>query len=112
MGFIFPLVFFCCNVRGDRHTEFRRRPSVRALRIPPFHLTINQKLSLLIVFCVCLPLFFTGWSWYRASTDAIEQSAIESNERILQQTSEYLDLYFTNLENSVYPFLNHAHIMR
>lgn len=85
---------------------------MRALRIPPFHLTINQKLSLLIVFCVCLPLFFTGWSWYRASTDAIEQSAIESNERILQQTSEYLDLYFTNLENSVYPFLNHAHIMR
>ncbi|WP_372635295.1 histidine kinase [Cohnella sp.] len=85
---------------------------MKAPGLPNIHPTINQKLSLLIIFCICLPLFLTGWSWYRSSTAVIEQSAIESNMRILEQTNEYLDLYFSNLENSIYPFLNHPQITR
>ncbi|MDG0814054.1 sensor histidine kinase [Cohnella rhizosphaerae] len=71
-------------------------------------LTIHQRLLMLIVCFICFPVLVIGWSWYRSSTETIEQSAIEANQRIIEQTNDYLDLYVTNLANSTYPFLNNA----
>lgn len=112
MSFYLQLVFFCYNVITLRHSPGRGpgiMPTGQLLRSP---LTINQKLFLLIIFCICVPFLAMGWSWYRSSTDTIEQSAIDTNKRIIEQTNSYLDLYFSNLENSTYPFLNHPQIQQ
>ncbi|GGD50195.1 cache domain-containing sensor histidine kinase [Paenibacillus nasutitermitis] len=71
-------------------------------------ISINQRLLILIVFFICFPFFIIGWSWYRSSTETIEQNAIQTNKRIIEQTNEYLDLYLSNLANSTYPFVNNA----
>lgn len=75
-------------------------------------LTIRQRLLALIVFFICFPLLLIGWSWYRSSTETIEQSAIQANTRLIRQTNDYLDLYLTNLANSTYPFSNNALVQR
>ena len=75
-------------------------------------LSINKRLMLLIVFCIGIPVFMMGWLWYTSSTGTIEQSAIDTNKRIIEQTNEYLDLYISNLENSTYPFVNHPQIQQ
>lgn len=74
--------------------------------------SINKRLMLLIVFCIGIPVFMMGWLWYTSSTGTIEQSAIDTNKRIIEQTNEYLDLYISNLENSTYPFVNHPQIQQ
>jgi len=75
-------------------------------------LTIRQRLLALIVFFICFPLLLIGWSWYRSSTETIEQSAIQANTRLIQQTNDYLDLYLTNLANSTYPFSNNSLVQK
>ncbi|WP_246469431.1 sensor histidine kinase [Cohnella nanjingensis] len=75
-------------------------------------MTIRQRLLALIVFFICFPLLLIGWSWYRSSTETIEQSAIQANTRLIQQTNDYLDLYLTNLANSTYPFSNNSLVQK
>lgn len=75
-------------------------------------LSINKRLMLLIVFCIGIPVFMMGWLWYTSSTGTIEQSSIDTNKRIIEQTNKYLDLYISNLENSTYPFVNHPQIQQ
>ncbi|SDX80210.1 sensor histidine kinase [Paenibacillus sp. PDC88] len=73
-------------------------------------LSINKRLIAISLIFVCLPVIILGSYWYNASTRTIEESAIASNERIVTQTSEYLNLYISNLETSTYPFLSNPHI--
>ncbi|CAM3723063.1 sensor histidine kinase [Marinicrinis lubricantis] len=75
-------------------------------------LTIKQRLFLIIVCLVCLPSFVLGWIWYKASTETIEQSAIESNLKLIEQTSDFLDLYMSNLEVSTSPYVTNPHVQQ
>ncbi|MFD0712055.1 sensor histidine kinase [Paenibacillus sp. GCM10027626] len=75
-------------------------------------LSINQRLIMIIIFFICIPFFALGWLWYKSSTATIERTAIDTNKRIIEQTNEYLDLYFSNLENSTYPFVNNPQIQQ
>ncbi|MFD3274504.1 sensor histidine kinase [Paenibacillus dendritiformis] len=74
--------------------------------------SISHRLLFIILFVICLPIAIAGWLGYKSSTETIEQSAIETNQRIIEQTSDYLDLYISNLENSTYPFANNLQIQK
>lgn len=73
-------------------------------------LSINKKLIAISLLFVCLPVFLLGAYWYNASTKTIEESATTSNQRIVTQTNEYLDLYISGLETSTYPSLSLASV--
>ncbi|GKS12242.1 hypothetical protein YDYSY3_32420 [Paenibacillus chitinolyticus] len=68
-------------------------------------ISIHRRLFILIIFFIALPVLVMGWLWYESSTRTIEQSAIETNRRFIQQTGKNLDLYIKNLENSTYPIV-------
>ncbi|SEG56468.1 sensor histidine kinase [Paenibacillus sp. UNC499MF] len=70
--------------------------------------SIHRRLFILIIFFIALPVLIMGWLWYESSTRTIEQSAIETNRRFIEQTGKNLDLYITNLENSTYPIVTSA----
>ncbi len=74
------------------------------------NLTINKKLIAISLLFVCLPVLLLGTYWYNASTETIEESTIASNQRIVTQTTEYLNLYIAGLETSTYPSLSGASI--
>ncbi|WP_211748735.1 sensor histidine kinase [Paenibacillus sp. Marseille-Q4541] len=74
------------------------------------NLSINKKLITISLLFVCLPVLLLGAYWYNASTATIEKSTIASNQRIVTQTNEYLNLYIAGLETSTYPFLSNASI--
>ncbi|WP_372009474.1 histidine kinase [Paenibacillus chitinolyticus] len=67
--------------------------------------SIHRRLFILIIFFIALPVLVMGWLWYESSTRTIEQSAIETNRRFIEQTGKNLDLYIKNLENSTYPIV-------
>lgn len=120
MNFLYIIVFFCSNifttnlrkveaalVNPDRHKTCKNNH-----REGPFMKTssINRKLFIIILVFVCLPISIIGLIWYETSTRTIEQEAIQSNQKLIRQTNEYLDLYISNLENMTYPFVNNPQI--
>lgn len=74
------------------------------------NLTMNKKLITISLLFICLPVLLLGTYWYTASTKTIEESTIASNQRIVTQTKEYLNLYITGLETSTYPSLSSASV--
>lgn len=100
------MVFRTLVVFSYTHLVFKYREVVHIMS----SLSINKKLIAISFIFVCLPVVILGSYWYSASTSTIEDSAIASNERIVTQTSEYLNLYVSNLETSTYPFLSNPHI--
>ncbi|MFS0836536.1 cache domain-containing sensor histidine kinase [Paenibacillus sp. 1P03SA] len=70
--------------------------------------SIHRRLFILILFFIALPVLILGWLWYETSTRTIEQSAIETNRRFIEQTGKNLDLYISNLEKSTYPIVTSA----
>ncbi|QGH36929.1 HAMP domain-containing protein [Gracilibacillus salitolerans] len=74
--------------------------------------SIKGKLLWIFIFFVFLPISIIGFIWYENSTSTIEQAAIQSNKKLMQQTNEYLNLYISNLENSTYPFISNPQIQR
>ncbi|WP_242615043.1 sensor histidine kinase [Paenibacillus solani] len=80
--------------------------------IPSGHLTINQRLFVLIILFIGFPFFLLGSFWYLSSTKAIEQFAAGANKRIIEQTNVSLDSYLSNLENSTYPFIHNPQIQQ
>ncbi|MGP4039707.1 sensor histidine kinase [Gracilibacillus sp. D59] len=74
--------------------------------------SIKGKLLWIFILFVFLPISIIGFIWYENSTSTIEQAAIQSNKKLMQQTNEYLNLYISNLENSTYPFISNSQIQR
>ncbi|UOQ85805.1 sensor histidine kinase [Gracilibacillus salinarum] len=72
--------------------------------------SIKKKLFLIFTFFVCLPISIIGMIWYESSTNTIEQEAIQSNKKLIQQANEYLNMYITEIENSTYPFITNPQI--
>ncbi len=75
-------------------------------------LSIQRRLFLIIFAFVLLPSLALGWLWYKTSTETIKQNAIDSNMKLIDQTSKALDMYITNLEVSTYPFVRNPNIQR
>ncbi|WP_163537429.1 sensor histidine kinase [Gracilibacillus sp. YIM 98692] len=74
--------------------------------------SIKKKLFLIFIFFVCLPISIIGYIWFETSTTTIEQEAIQSNKKLIQQVNDYLNLYISNIENSTYPFISNRQIQR
>ncbi|GAB6929067.1 sensor histidine kinase [Paenibacillus sp. JCM 10914] len=83
---------------------------MRLQRLSFGRLTINQRLFVLIILFIGLPFLLLGGYWYQSSTEAIEDFAVDTNRRIIEQTRLSLDTYISNLENTTYPFIHNPQI--
>ncbi|MBV6716160.1 histidine kinase [Paenibacillus chitinolyticus] len=105
MVFYLQLVFFCYTIFNLDNEKRKRGVTMKTRNSQRKIISIHRRLFILIIFFIALPVLVMGWLWYESSTRTIEQSAIETNRRFIEQTGKNLDLYIKNLENSTYPIV-------
>ncbi|UQZ82451.1 putative sensor-like histidine kinase [Paenibacillus konkukensis] len=69
--------------------------------------SIRAKFILLFTFFFLLPFILFGSMWYHRSTQVIEDNAVASAQKSIQQTDRYLNYYFNDLERSTLPYITH-----
>ncbi len=69
--------------------------------------TIRVKLVLLFFIFFLLPFMLFGYIWYHRSTQLIEENAIASARKSIQQANGYLNYYFGELERTTFPLIAH-----
>ncbi|TVX97742.1 cache domain-containing protein [Paenibacillus cremeus] len=69
--------------------------------------SIRSKLILLFTVFFLLPFILFGFIWYQRSTKSIEENAIASAQKSIQQANSYLNYYFNDLERSTLPYITH-----
>ncbi|MCR8634839.1 sensor histidine kinase [Paenibacillus radicis (ex Xue et al. 2023)] len=69
--------------------------------------TIRVKLILIFTVFFLLPFILFGSIWYQRSTQLIEENAIASAQKSIQQANSYLTYYFGDLERITLPYITH-----
>ncbi|MDF2958347.1 MAG: hypothetical protein K0S39_82 [Paenibacillus sp.] len=69
--------------------------------------TIRVKLILLFTVFFLLPFILFGSIWYQRSTRLIEENAIASAQKSIQQANSYLNYYFDDIERRTLPYITH-----
>ncbi|NRF93799.1 histidine kinase [Paenibacillus frigoriresistens] len=69
--------------------------------------TIRVKLILIFFTFFLLPFLLFGSIWYQRSTQLIEENAITSARKSIQQANSYLNYYFGELERTTFPLITH-----
>ncbi|MDR6548842.1 histidine kinase [Paenibacillus qinlingensis] len=69
--------------------------------------TIRAKLILIFFVFFLLPFLLFGSIWYQRSTQLMEENAISSARKSIQQANSYINYYFGELERTTFPLITH-----
>jgi two-component system sensor histidine kinase YesM len=69
--------------------------------------TIRAKLILIFFVFFLLPFILFGSVWYQRSTQLMEENAISSAKKSIQQANNYINYYFGELERVTFPLITH-----